>query len=92
MNGHDPSNPCSRSSFENLLNPTVATIALSLIMLVPVSSIVFVLDFHEMKVFFMSMCIKSKDWSKNENMTKNRATASSMDILENKEAVSQDVL
>ena len=58
MNGYDPENPCSRSKFENLLNPGVATIAFMLIMLVPVSSIVFVVDFHDAKEYFASLLAK----------------------------------
>ena len=52
--GHDPDNPCSRSGFENLLDPGVAIIAFVLIMLVPVSSIVFVVDFRDVKNFISS--------------------------------------
>ena len=52
--GHDADNPCSRSGFENLLNPGVATIAFVLIMLVPVSSSIFVVDYQYMKEFVRS--------------------------------------
>ena len=52
--GHDPDNPCSLSGFENLLDPGVAIIVFVFIMLVPVSSIVFVVDFRNIKNFISS--------------------------------------
>ena len=47
MNG--PDSTCSRKEFENLLNPGLSALSIILAMLVPVSSLVFVIDFWELK-------------------------------------------
>ena len=52
--GHNADNPCSRSGFENLLNPGIATLAFVLSMLVPVSSSIFVVDYQYTKEFVRS--------------------------------------
>ena len=44
QSGYDPSKPCSRSSFETLINPALATLAFTLALLLPVISFVFVVD------------------------------------------------
>ena len=52
--GHDADNPCSRSGFENLVNPGLTAITIVLIGLLPVSSSIFVVDYQYMKKFVRS--------------------------------------
>ena len=44
QNGYNLSNPCSRSGFENLINPGLAVLAFTLTSLAPIVSFVFVVD------------------------------------------------
>ena len=52
--GHDADNPCSRSGFENLVNPGLTAITIVLIGLIPVSSSIFVVDYRYIKEFVRS--------------------------------------
>lgn len=49
LNGHDPSNPCSRSGFENLINPALPIMAFTVALLLPIVSFVFVIDYETLK-------------------------------------------
>ena len=49
QNGQDPSNPCSRSGFENLINPGLAVLAFTVSLLLPVVGFVFVVDCNMLK-------------------------------------------
>ena len=49
QDGHDPSNPCSRSGFEYLINPGLAVLSFILALIAPVVNFVFVIDYQELK-------------------------------------------
>ena len=49
QNGDDPDNRCSRSGFENLINPVVAILSFTLSLLATVVNFVFVISYRDLK-------------------------------------------
>ena len=49
QSGHDPNNPCSRSEFEKLSNPSITTLSYILLAIFPVINLVFVVNIQELK-------------------------------------------
>ena len=47
--GYDPDNPCDRSQFERLLNPTITILTLTLFLLAPVVNFVFAIKIQLLK-------------------------------------------
>ena len=57
QNGNDPSNPCSRSGFEGLINPVIILLSYVLAMFAPAVNFVFVVDYKETKQKLKSLCM-----------------------------------
>jgi ABC-type phosphate transport system permease subunit len=60
QNGYDPDNPCSRSGFENLINPGITFLSFMLAMVAPAVNFVFVIDYRELKQKLRSVCCSKK--------------------------------
>ncbi len=55
QSGHDPDDPCSRSGFEDLVNPGVTILSIFMAMFAPFVNFVFVVDYRELKQKLMSL-------------------------------------
>jgi ABC-type phosphate transport system permease subunit len=60
QNGYNPDNPCSRSGFENLINPGTTFLSIMLAMVTPAVNLVFVVDYRELKQKLRSVCCSKK--------------------------------
>ena len=64
QNGHDPSEPCSRSELERLMNPTGITLSFILAMaLFPVVNLVYIVNIQELKELWRKCLVKMSSFS-----------------------------
>ncbi len=61
QSGYDPARPCSRSGFENLINPGVAFMSFIIGLLTPTVNFVFVIDYSKVKKYLTRYSRKKRD-------------------------------
>ena len=72
LSGHDPSNPCNRSEFEKLTNPSVTTLSYILMMaLFPVVNLVYIVNIEELKQLWRKCLAKKKNVRFNSSSAEN---------------------
>lgn len=74
--GHNSSNPCSRSELEALNNPTLTTLSYVLLGLFPVVNLVYAVNIDELKVYLQCLRKKSKFSNSNDFSTASSAVNS----------------
>ncbi len=71
QNGHDSgsNDPCSRSGFENLINPGITLLSPLLTTIAPTVNFVFVIDYRELKQHVKDLCTRKSSSVKETEAT-----------------------